>query len=247
MLLLLVLLLLVLLLLVLLLLVLLPAHPPMPTCPAHAHARARPIRPDGVYICGSCNTDTDCQTGSACQQGQCVKTGCTSNADCGFPDPDHPYCDTTDNQCVQCLGSNDCTNPKTPVCATKSDGGSGQLAKTCTGCSSNTDCTGNPAGEFCDAETGACVGCLDDNSCAGNQNNPICCEGNVCCPCTATNFALCTATGGICDVTAQSCRPCVIDSDCPAGADVCVQGNCRECGNSADCADTHYCNPVRDD
>ena len=58
-----------------------------------------------------CTVDADgtvigCSLGEVCNFGVCeLQTECTTNSDCGDPTP---VCDTTSNECVQCIVDGNC-------------------------------------------------------------------------------------------------------------------------------------------
>ena len=195
----------------------------------------------GNNICGECKTNADCSGGTGtCSMGHCLVPTCTTDADCLAKEGGRfPFCDLSvvGGRCIQCETSTDCTNPKTPVCASKNSGD----PPTCNACSADADCTGNPGGPYCDTVTGSCVGCLNDAACAGNSQNPVCCDGNVCCPCKTGATTLCDAVGQVCDVPGKVCTACTGNPDCPADLPFCVDGTCRECDTTADCPTTQYC------
>jgi hypothetical protein len=112
-----------------------------------------PICDTGTQTCRACTSSSDCSP-DVCDTSSGACVGCLKSSDCGSE-----TCDTTTHTC-QCTGNSDCKNP-TPVC------GSG---KTCEGCKSEGDCSGNPAGSACSG--GSCVECTSDANCSAPT--PVC-------------------------------------------------------------------------
>jgi Cys-rich repeat protein len=169
-----------------------------------------------------CSATQKCPTGSVCDladagaggSGGCV--GCLANSDCHVPTP---WCDTTNDTCVQCTPSNS-TCPAAHYCA----------GTTCVpGCNTNADCVtdagvgapdggadGGAGGTLCDTQNHTCVQCVSDGDCAlgqictsnqcvagcdvghGCPSGSGCCTG-MCLPLDTTSN--CTACGVTCDTT----------------------------------------------
>jgi hypothetical protein len=125
---------------------------------------------------------------------------------------------------------------------TTSTGGTGGMApQACTG---DADCAGNPAGAFCNTETGKCVTCL--------PTNDQCAMGQFCDPTTFSCNTGCkddTACAGDpsgathCNPSTHKCVQCLTENDCPAGqvcldtANICIPG----CSPTHDCAAGQTC------
>ena len=106
-------------------------------------------------------------------------------------------------------------------------GGSG--GTTAAGCQSNADCVGAPLGPICNVETGDCVSCLVvadpaldcgiGSWCDGAEGQcKIGCTGEVDCAFSPTPL--------VCDLDAHTCKGCLSDGDCPAGAICDPSGDC---------------------
>ncbi|NOS99194.1 MAG: hypothetical protein HOP29_01040, partial [Phycisphaerales bacterium] len=117
-----------------------------------------------------------------------------------------------------------------------------------------TGCPPMPPPQACDTDAecvieatpfcveNVCVECGDDGDCDnGNfcDGAETCSDMNEC----ATGTAPCTDEGQECNEASDSCDvTCVDDTDCTeAGATVCVDGTCVECGDDADCDDADLC------
>lgn len=107
-------------------------------------------------------------------------------------------------------------------------GGAGAAGGGPIGCTSDSDCTGDPAGPLCDPATGSCAACLTDPDPAldcgiGQFCNPAqgqCqsgCSGDVDCPSAQTAL--------ICDLDSHACVECLGDSGCPVGS-ICLNAQC---------------------
>lgn len=140
------------------------------------------------------------------------------------------------------------TNPGGGGATTSTTGGGGtggattsstssSSSSTITGCQTNADCVGDPAGAICDSTTGNCVACLP-------AADPIvdCGPGQWCSPagkCEAgcTGDADCVSPNNtlFCDLGTHACVGCLDDSACPAGS-ICVNQTCI-----AGCNDAHPC------
>ncbi|HWV37693.1 MAG TPA: hypothetical protein VN033_04350 [Vulgatibacter sp.] len=103
-----------------------------------------------------------------------------------------------------------------------------------TGCRSNNDCQFDPAGAFCERETGRCVACLDDGHCHEGRT----CELGICAGAVCTDDRDCAAPTPVCAEDGASCVECRDDEGCGEG-EVCSAGACVDapCAEDADCTD----------
>ncbi len=217
--------------------------------------------------CVACLTSTDCAAGTVCNTNSCVPgcsptqpcpTGeqcvaqscveCTVNSQCHGATP---WCDTTNDTCVQCLPSND-NCPTGQYCA----------ASACApGCKSNLDCValadagagdaagdapsdaamegggGTSGGTICDTMNHVCVECVIDANCPLGQT----CSNNMCVTgCDATHG--CPAGSGCCSGlcqplnTVDNCTGCGVACDTTSGNSqgaACGLGGCTYTGCAA--------------
>ncbi len=103
---------------------------------------------------------------------------------------DPAYC--IDEQCVDCISNDDCTDPTASLCEQNE----------CIGCGVSADCAHLMDTTICDVQNGTCEECLDDS-----EETRMPCEGNSCDP--STNTCTDTAVGAL-----DTCEPCVADSEC---------------------------------
>ncbi|MFO0577656.1 MAG: putative metal-binding motif-containing protein [Polyangia bacterium] len=188
--------------------------------------------------CGTCTNVCDPKLANKCVVGSCQ---CGTNPACAGASP---LCNTTTEQCVQCLADGDCAGiTGKPRCK-------GQ--NSCVQCLADGDCMGATPG--CDTGTNSCVECTTNAHCAGVAGKPVCdttahkcvaCVGNGDCP-TATPVcsmnqcyqcignANCPMTKPICDMNA--CVECTVDANCTvAGKTHCSNKTCVECTMNAQC------------
>ena len=176
-----------------------------------------------------------CASGQVCatSSGACV--GCVADSDCKSSST--PRCDTTQNQCVSCLPTNDncgvgfyCAGTTcTTGCKSSVDCEAAQCNLTSHQCVQCINDTGCGAGQVC--TNNSCVtGCNTQHSCAGqlaccgmacvNTNTDVnncggcgtmCPSGSGCCggACTALNtISNCGACGGVCADVINGARAC---------------------------------------
>lgn len=109
-----------------------------------------------------------------------------------------------------------------------------------TGCSTSSDCNGDPGGPVCDPESGECVGCLADGTgCSGDEYcDPI---TNTCAlGCASDND--CIDNGyAHCNLETERCVVCLTDDECQPGT-VCSEGVCLlGCNAMHDCPNGLTC------
>jgi hypothetical protein len=195
--------------------------------------------------CGtvSCAGDTACSVSKVCNGAKCATASCTDDTGCGV--------------------SKLCNNAKCTASSCANDNGCG-VSKLCNGakcnaavCSNDAQC---PTGVLCNNAKCTTVPCGSKADCGTSTNN-VCslafCTTNTC----ATN-ADCgsggTCGGGTCDTgddcvnpagcgTEEICngyaqglcaKSCTTNADC--APDLCVNGKCGGCTNSAQCNDNAY-------
>lgn len=97
---------------------------------------------------------------------------CTADSEC--TDPKRPRCDGR-GSCVACLVDGDCRDPAKPICFTEGQETASTVPAappryTCVECSTDADCTRDPARALCAAARGKCVECVSDSDCiAGDR------------------------------------------------------------------------------
>jgi hypothetical protein len=110
----------------------------------------------GAAECAALGVDEprSCGSGRVCDSNVCLKTECSTAAECS--DPDAPYC--ANQVCKSaCAGDGDCLGAAGgPLCA--DDG-------VCVGCETNKDCT-DLAAPICSPTRRTCEGCRADADCA---------------------------------------------------------------------------------
>jgi hypothetical protein len=110
----------------------------------------------GEAECAALGVDEprSCGSGRVCDSNVCLKTECSTAAECA--DPDAPYC--ANQVCKSaCAGADDCLGAAGgPLCA---DDGA------CVGCETNKDCT-DLAAPICSPTRRTCEGCRADADCA---------------------------------------------------------------------------------
>ncbi len=201
----------------------------------------RPVCLPNVGTCG-CANDADCggaTSGQICTgtPGVCVPgcrpaggNTCPNGQNCEVPPGGTtgickqpcadgcvgatPVCNTTADQCVQCVNGTDCTtNPNGPLC--------NPTTNTCVECipgGDTTQCLADGPGSAC-RPNGQC-GCNTDGDC-GNATS-----GRVCDDTTKVCRAGCRGTGGngckqgdVCTSKTTAIGQCVVDVGSDAGAD----------------------------
>jgi Cys-rich repeat protein len=181
--------------------------------------------PDGR--CVDCLTNENCapqnpQPGGptlvCSQQSHTCIPGCTESSQCQTQFGQARVCDTTTNQCVQCVTANDCNggvDAGRPFVCT--------LQHTCTlGCNTTADCAQNQTRRTCDTATHLCVQCSTSADCG--QNNPYCFTGTGTCVACLTD-ANCANSGGVCNQQFHFCG-CTSSADCPQGMQCNFNGRC---------------------
>lgn len=169
-----------------------------------------------------CAGAVDGGVGAVCAEsgpaaGQCVE--CVVNGDC-TEDPAKGFC--VNNACTGCTAA---------LCASAVDGGvslvcasSGPAAGQCVECTSDDQCTKDPARSFCVA-----------NTCAGCQTA----AADACSARTAIQ-PVCAATGPL----AGQCVECAASSDCKvATKPICTSNVCGACTADSQCAAKLGANP----
>jgi hypothetical protein len=147
-----------------------------------------------------CTGTQPCPGGEVCSAGLCVQ--CLLNSQCHGATP---WCDTTTDQCVACLPSND-NCPIGEYCAGTS---------CAPGCRTNLDCTvvadaGSDAGPDAGGDAA-----LDVDGDASDDATP---DG-------AAEGGGTTHGGAVCDTINHACVGCVADSNCPLG-ETCSNNQC---------------------
>lgn len=159
---------------------------------------------DGAFRCYGCDNDTDCDDGLFCTGVETCDNGtCSSSGDpCviywnSMPAAVGPYCDEENDQCVECLSDDNCTDNATPFCvdntcvecADDDDCDNGLFCDGAEVCDNGTcldgepPCDDNGTTPFCDEELDQCVECRDDGDCIGGDNNTPLCDGAFCVQC----------------------------------------------------------------
>ncbi|MCB9637436.1 MAG: hypothetical protein H6728_10110 [Myxococcales bacterium] len=170
------------------------------------------VCPEGAPECELCLEKKDCGVGRICSAEGICKVGCTDNNDC--TDAASPVCDMTDNQCKECVTSENCV-----------------LKKPGTVCR-NTTCQACDTDDTCKTVYG------DGNLCIDGACKKAECRQNSDCP---TGHPTC---GDECFCRANICQPCNSDSECGSGKlcilDKCGQENCFKC-IQGDCRNDGNC------
>jgi Cys-rich repeat protein len=221
-----------------------------------------------VTACGgsdakvTCSATESCGFGLTCQDETCVAAPCAGPADCpsgytctvaageGLCTAIECGCDTCDacpagdvcsaGLCVPeagCSESAPCTG--TDVCEAGA-------CRPCAGAECATTCTAGscPAGQVCNATSGACEAeaalgtcgaCTDSAECGADGRCIQLQGGKACLPTCATEGQSCNASGA-CEAAA-ACNP-----SCSGSTPVCNGGTCVECVANADCGAGRTCN-----
>lgn len=221
-----------------------------------------------TMVVTGCTNDEACPAHQRCNSltGVCIdgNRSCTGDAQCTSIGK---HCDTSIQQCVDCLLNTDCTSPT--ICL---DGScvdpSATMCATDSACAApNTVCesgqcvpgchrVGSPVlcglGEFCDSNSGRCapgqVTCMNDQACTPPATI---CESSQCIPgCAQVGGLQCTG-GNVCSASTGRCQPpsgCSSDTQCGAPASVCELGQCvpgcgqpggLQCGTGTVCDSTN--------
>jgi hypothetical protein len=186
--------------------------------------------------CVGCLSHADCRDRTPVCSADQTCISCADPAaeedDCAARNPALPACNPMTGACVQCVRTSDCR-------AKAGDAGVGDAGQdggtvggvcstknTCVECTSNNDCTADPARAFCLGN--ACVGCgsAGTNACTGAK--PLCAgtgsKAGQCVECTS-NAQCPQAISPVCD--SNQCRGCKKDSECSAQAGICaLDGSC---------------------
>ncbi len=164
--------------------------------------------------------------GKSC--GKCVKTGCTSDSDCG----NSQYCSNytcTKVSCGACQTANNHTCVAVSGCCTSDSQ-----------CSSNQKCSGNKCvavscGACQTASNHTCVAvsgcCTSDSQCSSNQK----CSGNKC---VAVSCGACYEASNHACVKKTGC--CTSDSDCSGGQKCNTSSNACYTPATKTCSDYGY-------
>lgn len=176
-----------------------------------------------------CLQDSDCPNDDFCSDNRtCVD--CVSSEDCS--DPSFPFCNPLDSTCVSCLESSQC--------------GAGFLCQSfvCTpGCDASNPCDSTSQVPVCNLTTQTCTQCLTSGDCSGIEDI---CFGNTCVNCETS--AECQSKYGNvrpeCDTNdGFTCKQCLDDGDCvdnplyaSANKLVCISGSCQQCRDDNNCA-----------
>lgn len=179
-----------------------------------------------AFLLSGCPTTASCGPAEVWNGTMCVPengdAGVDGGTDGGTLEPDVPcgggctspeVCDTTTNECVECLGADasSCT-----------DGDNACVGNVCVACDTNDDCDALTSPQ-CNASN-ECEPCTGPAACEGRTGTTVCGDG-ACVECTADSRAACTS--GVCLLGTESCAPtgganalcgeCVADAECPAG------------------------------
>ncbi len=173
--------------------------------------------------------------GNACPQGQtCTIANGAQTGTCTQPCVDGcagatPQCNTTTNQCVQCLTSADCQggllcNPTTNVCVE------------CIPAVDETKCKVEETGDVC--RPGGQCGCATDADCGNATSGRVCDDTNKVCRsgCRGVSGNGCKQ-GDVCTSQTTAIGQCVVDQGVDAGPDAGTDGGAdagaRDAGRDA--------------
>jgi hypothetical protein len=143
---------------------------------------------------GYCDLPGDCPVAnSTCDMHSCVAPGEPDAA--AACDATHPCatgeCNLDQGMCVQCLTSDQCTDPTAPVCTPQFS---------CGDCMNDNECMPRFAGQpFCVG--GDCAECKTSANCPQGGTKPVCGADGACTACTAD--AQCAE--GVCDTGSGHC------------------------------------------
>ena len=160
---------------------------------------ATPVCLNATSKCVQCEQASDCANSTlpgflGCLNNTCAYN-CTANEDCLTPN--HPFCDTSIDVCVECRNSTDCDD-QNKVC----------LGGSCVMCVQDSDCYTTTGHLFCNNTTNTCVACRSNADC--NSPTGVCDLSDplapVCRQCLADTD--CPSDSPKCDLT-SNVRICV--------------------------------------
>ncbi len=214
-----------------------------------------------------CASDVECPPNQRCNTltGVCIdgNRNCTDESMCSSIGK---HCDTSVQQCVDCIDNSHCPSPQECVANKCVDPGQSMCTMDAQCAPPNTVCEGmrcvpgcnvpgSPItcglGMSCNAQSGRCESgmtmCMGDAEC--NPPASICESGSCIAGCTQIGGLQCTG-GNVCNQTTGRCDPpsgCVNDTECGAPAGIC-EGNmcapgCAQTG-AAPCAAGTVCDSV---
>lgn len=118
-------------------------------------------------------------------------------------------------------------------------------------CSAAGDCAANQTNKVCDPTVGKCVGCV--------PSSDTCPKGQYCQPATkqcasgCSDAGDCAAPTPLCDTATNSCKACLLQTDCASGK-ICVKGSCttgcdatKPCDNAAESCCDASCHDLKTD
>jgi hypothetical protein len=198
-------------------------------------------------VCVECRSASDCPSGQGCNP---VLLTCSFS--CGDPSDcagqAMSRCSSELDLCVQCLGDDDCSEPRAPAC---DSGGR------CVECRDATDCDGRS----CDPRERRCVECVSDADCgAGSCDERQRCRQACAGPegCADPRRPLCDVATGSCvecntreqcaEPQRPACTPehdcveCLTDDDCGAAEPACLANRrCGQCSRDSHCQAEQRC------
>jgi hypothetical protein len=206
----------------------------------------------GTHSCDTCTGNNDNLTALR----PCPTTtqpACLGNGACGqcsatdliLCNGSTPTCDLTTHTCAPCNGdfgtsaTQACPTSNNPFCHT-----SGPNQGECGKCTTNGDCTGDPAGSLCNTTSGSCgIFCSSDGDCTSTQW----CALGVCTAKTPNGQPIPNISGtgvsGVC-TAAIGTRVCLAGA-CETSDNLCGLRNGDPCGpppNNAECR-SGFCDP----
>jgi hypothetical protein len=137
-------------------------------------------------------------------------------------DARNPICDTTTNQCVECLTKTDCTQAGTTLCEPNS--------KECVQCLTASDCSAN---QTCNPQEFECVSvCATNADCANSSETPVCNPSTKTCVGCVNNSDCTLPASSICSAEGE-CVQCVSDDQCTPPETCSTRRNvCRVAGQA---------------
>jgi len=173
-----------------------------------------PVANGDVWCVASLSFDAPVQGSLPCEN----STECSGSADT-------PWCDTANNECVQCLEEAHCTSlTDTPHCDTSSF--------SCVQCLQESHCTSLTATPHCDTTYFYCVQCLEEAHCTALTATPHCdTDYSECVECLTSDHCASNANGHFC--AANLCGLCASMLDCTNPATPLCQLN--ETSGRAEC------------